>query len=224
MDDASFNVSSRLRDALEDEILTGGLPPGARLDEASLAARFGVSRTPIREALMQLTAAGLVASQPRRGATVAIVAPNKLVEMFDVMAELEGMAVRLAARRHDDADLANIREALEACAEAAASGDADAYYYQNERFHHALYAASHHGFLIEQCVALHRRLKPYRRLQLRVRQRMATSLAEHRMIADAIAAFDGAQAEKAAREHVAVQGERFSDLIASLQQARTIAS
>lgn len=86
----------------------------------------------------------------------------------------------------------------------------------NEVFHYALYDASHHAFLIDQCRQLHRRLKPYRRLQLRVRHRMATSLAEHQAITDAVLAFDGDRASQLARDHIVVQGARFSDLVASL--------
>ena len=89
----------QLRDTLEDEIVNGRLQPGDRLDEASLAARFNVSRTPIREALQQLVAAGLVQSEPKRGTFVARIGIPQLIEMFEVMAELEGMCGRLAARR-----------------------------------------------------------------------------------------------------------------------------
>lgn len=214
----SANTSSKLRDEIESAILTGEYAPGTRLDEVGLAGRFGVSRTPIREALMQLSAAGLIEMRPRRGAIVSRIAPDRLVEMFEVMAEMEAMAVRLAARRHTDADAATLKDAHEACRAAATSGDPDAYYYENERFHHALYAASHHGFLIEQCLQLNRRLKPYRRMQLRVRHRMASSLAEHEAIVGAILDFDGEQAARLVREHVIVQGERFTDLMSSLRQ------
>lgn len=210
------NTSAGLRDALEEEILTGAIKPGTRLDETTLAERFGVSRTPIREALQQLAAAGLIQIQPRRGATVIELPPSTLVEMFDVMAELEAMAVRFAARRHTDKDQSAIQAALKACKAAAKTGDVEAYYYANEVFHYALYEASHHAFLIEQCRQLHRRLKPYRRLQLRVRQRMAASMAEHEAIAAAIFAFDGEKASALARDHIVVQGTRFSDLVASL--------
>ena len=213
---AALNASAGLRDALEEDILTGSLKPGTRLDETMLADRFGVSRTPIREALQQLAAAGLIQIQPRRGATVVELPASTLVEMFDVMAELEAMAVRLASRRHTDEDRKAVLDAMKACKSAAKSGDVEAYYYANEVFHYALYEASHHAFLIEQCRQLHRRLKPYRRLQLRMRQRMATSLAEHQAIADAVLAFDGDRASQLARDHIVVQGTRFSDLVASL--------
>jgi DNA-binding GntR family transcriptional regulator len=217
----SSNISQRLRDEIENEILTGQRTPGERLDEVALANRFGVSRTPIREALLQLSAAGLIEVRPRRGAIVASVGAERLLEMFEVMAELEGLAGRLAARRHTDADMKAIMEAHAACRKAAAAGDSDAYYYENEHFHYAIYHASHSTFLIEQCTALHRRLKPYRRLQLRVRNRVAKSFAEHEAFVAALMAGDADQASDALRSHVAIQGERFSDFIASLAQARS---
>ena len=211
----SGTVSTRLRDEIEEAIVTGVFAPGTRLDEMSMAGKYGVSRTPIREALMQLRAAGLVQIQPRRGATVTQIAPDKLVEMFEVMGNLEGMAARLAARRHTDEDRASILETVEACRRGAADTP-DKYYYENERFHMVLYAASHNTFLIEECLRLHRRLKPYRRLQLRVRHRVAASLAEHEAIVAAILGLDSERAEKLARHHIMVQGERFTDLLASL--------
>ena len=164
-----------------------------------LASKFGVSRTPIREALLQLAAAGLVQVQPRRGATVVEIPPGRLIEMFDVMAQLEAMATRLAARRHTDEDRTTIVAAHEACRRAADADGADGYYYENERFHQALYAASHNGYLIEQCTQLHRRLRPYRRLQLRVRHRVAASLAEHDAIVAAVLAFDAEPAPRSSR-------------------------
>jgi DNA-binding GntR family transcriptional regulator len=145
--------------------------------------------------------------------------------MFEVMAELEAMCGRLAARRILPAEQARLREAHLACQGARDAGGADAYYLLNETFHHCIYEASHSGFLAEQAAALHRRLRPYRRLQLRVRDRLASSFSEHEAILAAIQAGDSLGAADLLRAHVLVQGERFSDLVASLQQlGRPVAS
>ena len=165
--------ADELRDRLEQEVVTGELHPGERLDEQSLADRFGVSRTPIREALIQLAASGLVTLHPRRGAFVAALGLKQIVERFEVMAALEGMCGALAARRITDDERRLLLAAHEACAAEAASGGPDAYYYQNERFHHVIYEACHNAFLALQARQLHGRLKPYRRLQLRARSRVA---------------------------------------------------
>jgi DNA-binding GntR family transcriptional regulator len=148
-------------------------------------------------------------------------APHRIYEMFEVMAELEAMAGAHAARRYTDDDRAALEAAHCRCLRSAEAGDADAYYYDNEVFHEAVYAASHNGFLQEQCLALHRRLRPYRRLQLRVRNRMETSLAEHERVVKAILSGDSNGAAAALRTHVAVQGERFSDLVARLTATRS---
>ena len=133
------------------------------------------------------------------------------------MAELEAMCARLAARRLNDADLAALDAALACCEAAAAQHDPDAYFYANEEFHRALYTASHNDFLFGQTLALQRKLRPYRRLQLRVRHRMQHSLTEHAEILAALRQGDAALAMEATRRHVVVQGERFADLLASLQ-------
>ncbi|HET6468121.1 MAG TPA: GntR family transcriptional regulator [Geminicoccaceae bacterium] len=208
-----------MRDQLEQEILTGVLRPGERLDEQSLAARFAVSRTPIREALMQLASAGLVTLHARRGAFVASFSLKEIVQRFEVMAALEGMCGALAARRITEPERAALQEAHAACRREAASGGSDAYYYQNERFHHLIYEASHNAFLAEQAKQLHNRLKPYRRLQLRLRSRLASSLGEHQAIVDAILAGEGGRAEALLKEHILIQGERLSDFIASFDAA-----
>ncbi len=208
--------AAQLRDEIEDEIACGRFSPGERLDEQALAARFNVSRTPIREALRALSDSGLIEIRPHRGAIVASVAPAQVIEMFEVMAELEAMCGRLAARRLTAATRAAILAHYNACAKAASEHDTDAYYYANEGFHAAIYAAAGNVFLASEATRLQRKLQPYRRLQLRVRDRMAVSLAEHLAIVRAI---EAGQAETAAlnlRNHVLVQGERFSDLLASL--------
>ncbi len=208
--------SEHLLEIIEERIATGQYLPGMRLDETELANEFEVSRTPIRETLIQLSFAGLVNMRPRRGAVVTEITAQKLCEMFEVMAELEAMCGRLASRRMTEADQQALLKAHRACEEARDLADPDEYYRRNEQFHLAIYTASRNGFLIEQAIALHKRLSAYRRLQLRVRDRLRTSYSEHADIVDAIIAADGEKAADLLRKHIIVQGERFADLIASL--------
>ena len=98
-------------------------------------------------------------------------------------------------------------------------GDVDTYYYLNERFHHVIYDACHNSYLAEQARQLHDRLKPFRRLQLRARSRVANSLTEHQAIVDAILAGDSARAEQLLRDHILIQGERLTDFIATFDAA-----
>jgi DNA-binding GntR family transcriptional regulator len=115
-------------------------------------------------------------------------------------------------------EFAAIETAHAACQGAAAARDADAYFYANERFHYAIYAASHNTFLSEQAAVLQRKLRPYRRLQLRVRNRIQRSYEEHQAIVDALRDGNAEQAMLSVRNHVIVQGERFADLVSSLSR------
>ncbi|MBS9476535.1 GntR family transcriptional regulator [Ancylobacter radicis] len=207
----------RLREALEDDIVAGHLRPGQRLDEASLAERFSVSRTPIREALIQLSASGLVEMRPRRGAFVTLLGPRELVESFELMAEIEASCARLAAQRLGPLDRVAINQAHIACCEAVAAGDDDAYYPANARFHAAIYAATGNRVLRAEATRLQTALQPYRRLQLKVPRRIGASLAEHEAILEALLDGDGNRAAERIHAHVLVQGERFMSLLAALQ-------
>jgi DNA-binding GntR family transcriptional regulator len=212
------NRSAELREDIEEMIAMGQLLPGQHLDETELAERFGVSRTPIREAMQQLASMGVVVIRPRRGAIVADLGPQQLVEMFEVMSELEATCARLAARRMTSEEQITLQAAHQACKDALDAQEPDEYYYKNEAFHEAIYAGSHNQFLIEQARSLYRRLRPYRRLQLRVRNRLAKSYAEHDGVVQAILEGDGEKAAHLLREHVMIQGQRFADLMASLPQ------
>ncbi len=211
-----MKISDLLREKIEEQIATGDLPPGSTLDEAALVEAHGVSRTPVREALIQLAAEGLIEMRPRHGAVVTSIGPGRLIEMFEVMAELESMCGRLAARRMSVGEHKLLVKAHEDCEKARAAQDPDAYFYANEQFHAAIYAGSHNQFLSEQAQQLHRRLRPYRRLQLRVRDRMGSSYTEHAAIVQAITSGDPQAASVALHGHIVVQGERFGDLLASL--------
>lgn len=212
--------ADRIRRELEQMIVSGALADGARLDELRLAGRFGCSRTPLREAFQALAASGLVELIPRRGAFVRHPGLEEMVEMFEVMAELEALCGRLAARRITPALLSELWTTVTACEAAVAAEDHDRYYAENERFHLLLYRASGNAFLEAEAARLHRRLKPFRRLQLRVRGRMGQSLAEHRAVMEALANGQAEVAADALRDHVAVQGGKFNDLMASYRQAR----
>ncbi|AKM31500.1 AsnC family transcriptional regulator [Pandoraea faecigallinarum] len=208
--------SEALRQAIEEKIAVGEYPPGMRLDEVELATAFGVSRTPLREALIQLASSGVIEIRPRRGAVVSQIDPQRLCEMFEVMAELESMCGRLAARRITEDELEALRQTHEASRAAAEARDIDTYYEVNAHFHALIYQASHNAYLQETALQLHRRLRVYRRLQLRVRDRPQQSFAEHDAVFRAIEAGDAEAASEHLRAHVTVQGERFADLMASL--------
>lgn len=211
--------SEKIAHDLEGQILGGFFSAGDRLDEVRLAEQFGVSRTPVREAFQRLAQSGLVEQLPRRGVFVRQPGPIELMEMFEVMAELEASCARFAATRITENALTDLKEANDRCRTAVEAQDADGYYRENEQFHHILYRQSGNSFLEQECTRLHRRLQPFRRLQLRLRGRLAQSMAEHEAIVAALDAGDSEMAATAIRNHVAVQGEKFHNLVASLKAA-----
>ncbi len=213
--------TQRLRDALEDDIINGRRAPGERLDPEALGREFEVSRTPVREAIQQLVASGLVTVSPKKGTFVAKVGIDQLIEMFEVMAELEGMCGRLAARRISDAELTELREALARCETAARAGDPDEYYYENAAFHDCIYRASHNGFLDSEARQLKQRLKPYRRCSFRC---VSAWAARWRSIArlSLPSSRRGRAGRAGATRSRAHPGERFSDFVASVRRLGTL--
>lgn len=208
-----------IAEQLEEWIFDGTFSNGDRLDEVRLAEQFGVSRTPFREALQRLARSGLVDLIPRRGAFVQQPGPVELLEMFEVMAEYEAVCGRLAAQRVSDKALEELHAANNQCQQAVADQDPDAYYVENERFHKIIYRESGNRFLETETLSLHRRLKPFRRQQLRLRGRMAQSMSEHEAILLALELGNPEEAATALRDHVGIQGEKFRSLMATLKSA-----
>ena len=155
---------------------------------------------------------GWIELRPRRGAVIAQLGPKQLIEMFEVMGELEGCR---AARCAPDPviEQKELVAAHQACKAAAESDGPDAYYYANERFHYAIYAASHNSFLAAEARQLHRKLRVYRRLQLRLRNRVSNSFAEHDGIVAAILAGNVELTDERLRKHILIEGERFGDAL-----------
>ncbi|SFN82415.1 GntR family transcriptional regulator [Sphingomonas sp. OK281] len=195
-------LSDRIRNALTDAISSGELAPGTMLDEQQLADRYGASRTPVREALRQLATSGMVEIRPRRGVIVRHVTADEVMDMFETMAEIEAVCVRLATYRITPLErsrLLRIHEASEAAVEA---NDVDAYDALNREFHEAIYRAAHNDFLAEQAIAVRTRLNAFRRMQLRQDRRLANSRAEHDAVMRAIAQGDGEEAARRMRAHM----------------------
>jgi DNA-binding GntR family transcriptional regulator len=201
---------------LENEILGGRLKPGEKLDETSLAERFDVSRTPIREVLRHLASSGLVQVRPHHGAVVRQFTLPELVEMFQVMAEMEGLSARLAARRMTPQERQLMRTCNEACAAAAQSGDEIRFFAENAKFHEAISNASRNSFLISQQRSLGRLLDPYRWYVTHQPGRMEESIVEHEEIIRAIESGDPTVAGDKMRFHVNVVGEEAGDFITML--------
>jgi DNA-binding GntR family transcriptional regulator len=202
-------VAARLR-AL---IYRGALAPGAWLDERALARRFGISRTPLREALKVLRAEGLVRLTPRRGSFVAgELTAEDLDALFPVVALLEGRCAYEAASKATDEDLRRL-EAIHARLERlAAARDVDAYFAENSAFHEAVAEVAANPWLARSLGELRRFLKLLRGRQLRVPGRLAASLAEHRRLVRALRRRDAPRAERVMRDHLLSQREALATL------------
>lgn len=202
IEDGPALLSDRVRVALADEIASGALPPGTPLDEQQVADRYGASRTPVREAFRHLASVGLVEIRPRRGVVVATLTVERIVDMFEMAAEIEAMCVRLATYRMNPIERSRLRRLHESSEAMVAAGDVDAYDQFNWRFHEAIYRATHNGFMEEQAIALRERMAAFRRAQLHEHGRPERSREEHAGILDAIARGDGDEAARQMRAHM----------------------
>lgn len=208
-------LAESLRQRLEAAIASGRIEPGARLDEQEIAAQYGMSRTPVREAFRLLAANNLVELRGRQGATVRSIGAHALIEMFQVMAELEGLCARLAARRMNAAQKAKIIEIHERLKSISGSGDIDLFYDVNQEFHEVIYEASHNAFLAEQTRKLRNQVAAYRRRVTHMPNRIADTIREHEAIMEAIFAHDSERAHSAMRDHLNLLGDDLLDFIAA---------
>ncbi len=201
---------------IEAMIINGALMPGDRIDETILAKQFGVSRTPVREAIRALTAIGLVQNSGRQGAEVAQISVMMLIEMFEHMAVLEGMCAQLAARRATHEERAAMFCTHKVLEKTFENGDHKEFYSVNLKFHDQLYAASHTQYLAGETLRLRRRLSPYRMRVTYQPGRMRLTLEEHLKILTAVDQGDSECAMAAARSHMRLIGNDLEDFIASL--------
>jgi len=182
------------------EAIDGGIyRPGDRLVEAELAERFGVSRTPVREALQRLETQSMLA-RDGRSLIVASLDHNQLAELYVVRAELEALAARLAAK-HATAEEVKVLSDMVA-ADRAHLDDPAALSRANRRFHKQIHLASHNRFLVQQLDLVHRSMALLATTSLAAEGRGETALAEHAAIVEAIAAGDAGRAQEALRAHI----------------------
>ncbi|MDF3855702.1 GntR family transcriptional regulator [Paracoccus sp. P2] len=178
--------------------------PGDRLVESELAERFGVSRTPVREALQRLETQSML-KRDGRSLIVATLDHNQLAELYTVRAELEALAARLAARHATPEEVRVLAGMVED--DRAILGDPQALARANRRFHHQIHLASHNRYLVQQLDLVHRSMALMARTSLAAQGRDVVTLDEHQAIVDAIAAHDGAAAEQALRHHISMAFE-----------------
>ncbi|MEY8877689.1 MAG: GntR family transcriptional regulator [Leptothrix sp. (in: b-proteobacteria)] len=199
-------VRGRLADdvcqRLAEAIVLGQFAPGTRLDEVMLASRFGVSRTPVREALKQLATTGLVQVRPNRGSVVAGLDAAELDDMYEAIGELEAACARHAALRMTEAERARLRELHAAGRQAMQASDFDRYDALNLELHQVIIHGAHNPVLAESTIALRHRVAPFRRTQFRQIERIGESFAEHAALIEALLAHDSIGAHREMRHHL----------------------
>ncbi|MBF9034260.1 FCD domain-containing protein [Rhodobacterales bacterium HKCCE2091] len=186
-------------DLILEAIDVGLYRPGSRLVESELAERFGVSRTPIREALQRLETQSLLA-RDGRSLIVASLDHAATAELYTVRAELEGLAARLAAQHATPEEVKVLGDMV--TADHALLGDPQALSRANRRFHKQIHLASHNRYLVQQLDLVHRSMALLATTSLAAEGRGEAALAEHRAIVDAIAARDGETAARALKDHL----------------------
>jgi len=197
---ARGTAAGEIARALEADLRAGRLVPGQRLIEADLTERFGVGRGVVRESLRLLAAGGYVTLEANRGAAIRRLTAEDVADIFDVRAQLEGLAARRAAERGAGPGLAELWQRMEA---AFAAVDPLAYATLNTEFHEAVMAAAGNPFLVEAAERLRTPILRYQFLVLMDRAALERSHADHVRIVAAIRAGDGAAAEAEMRAHVA---------------------
>lgn len=182
------------------DAIDGGLyRPGDRLVESELADRFGMSRTPIREALQRLETQSLLA-RDGRSLIVASLDHNQIAELYAVRSVLEGLAAGLAARHATDEEISVLKAMLKE--DEALQRDPVELSRANRRFHKMIHLASHNRFLVQQLDLVHRSMALMATTSLAAEGRGEMALQEHTRIVDAIARHDAAAADQALREHI----------------------
>jgi DNA-binding GntR family transcriptional regulator len=192
----------QVKDAYElvlEAIDVGVYRPGDRLVESELAERFGVSRTPIREALQRLETQRLLA-RDGRSLIVASLDHNQLAELYTVRAELEGLAAALASQHATPEEVKVLQDMLQE--DHALIGNPNLMSRTNRRFHRQIHRASHNRFLVEQLDMVHRSMALLAVTSMQAEGRTEDTLVEHQAIVDAIAAKDGEAARQALKAHI----------------------
>jgi DNA-binding GntR family transcriptional regulator len=213
-------ASDRIRDSIQARIEAGDLLPGDSVDEERLMTQFGVSRTPVREAMLQLRAEGLITVLPRGGAMVSKLDVPQLFAMWELLAELEGMSARYACERMDDHERRQLADAHREGEAVVTRDDPEAWQQANRRFHEILYDGTRNPYLKREIMTMRTCTQAYRIHAFSAVSRLRNSYDGHARIVAAIEARDVEAAGRAGFEHLNPGGAPWvTDLIIKLPRA-----
>jgi DNA-binding GntR family transcriptional regulator len=194
-------IASNIFNILTEEIISGLLKPGTKLEEIALATRFKVSRTPIREVLRDLAAKGLVQLVPRKGVLVAEIGIDELSDMLEAECELEALCAQIAAHRMSLLEKKQLERVHELADQVVKKSDANAYLELNKKFHNLICLGTHNQLLNEIVGNLRTRLSGFRQAQSKTEKRLQISHHEHQLILEAILNSDSKAAFESMRAH-----------------------
>lgn len=200
----NVKISEQIRLAIEDDIRNGVLLPGDAIDENELAAQFNVSRTPVREALLQLKVQGMLNSLPRNGMTVAKMDVQELLAVWELLGEMEAVAARMACQRmtpQERAELARVHAEAAAVIEAE---DADGWRQANHDFHEVLYKGCRNPYLRQELLRLRARTGAYLKHAFTAVGRLRESYDQHEELLQAILAGDAMLAQEKMSHHISL--------------------
>ncbi len=199
-------LRERILETIREAILKGDLKPGEKVAEPELAERFGISRTPIREAFRQLESEGFLTVIPRKGAVVAALSERDVQEYYAVKSILEGYAAELAAQNLSEKELAKLESINERLKVLASAGDVKAFYKIHHEFHDIFLKAADNSKLYDLIQQLGMKFSRLRMASLSVEGRMAISVAEHDKLLAAFRQHDGKTAEALVKKTAAIGG------------------
>jgi DNA-binding GntR family transcriptional regulator len=207
------SAAETVRLALEREISDGVLIPGDVLDEEALAARFGVSRTPVREALLHLSVLGIVSITPRVGIYVSRLSMPEVLALTEMLAELEAACAKLATRRIGAEEATALQQIHQESLVHEESGDAQGYAHCNARFHEVLYRACRNAPLANEIARIRSRTRVYRQSVFQNQLRIRRSREDHARILEAVLSGDAAAASEAMLDHIMGGQRDLADMI-----------
>ncbi|MGQ9366862.1 GntR family transcriptional regulator [Azospirillum sp. ST 5-10] len=220
-DDAHHSAQQRAYQYIRDRIVDGSIAGGTKLNPAAIAGILGISRMPVREAIVQLDTEGLVTNRPNRGAIVTPLEPEDVEELFEMRAALEGLAARRAAERITDAQL----EELEALAERMerVSADAQQWLRLHDEFHDLICVSSGRRRLVAEIRRIRASVRPYLLLYNRVYERAEMEGAEHLALVAALRSHNSVLAERTFSHHVATASIGVINFLRHRQEQQALA-
>ena len=210
-------LREKILETIREAILKGNLKPGEKVAEPELAERFGISRTPIREAFRQLESEGYLTVIPRKGAVVAALSERDVQEFYAIKSILEGYAAELAAQNLSDKELEKLEAINDKLKQLAKDGDVKSFYRVHNEFHDTFLKAANNSKLYELIQQLGLKFSRLRMASLSVKGRMAISVAEHDKLLDAFRRHDGKMAEDLVKKTAAIGGKVLLESLAHAQ-------